>query len=189
MNTPESTAPEMASTRWQRLADRLARYGWLILLLAVAIALLGGVMAAALWQPVENVEEMSGPGLQDIPMIISMLGYLLVILLGVPGLFAGLWDFLRGRWAVGGRRLLPFVGPVLFLVGTEILPHLLNPCSIPYELGSRNLPGICQSDPAWGADLASRWHLLDHTLVGAIPMTTLYWLALRRWRPDVTRSR
>ncbi len=37
----------------------------------------------------------------------------------------------------------------------------------------------------WGTDLAGRWHLLDHTLVGAIPFAALYWRALRRWRPEV----
>ncbi len=29
----------------------------------------------------------------------------------------------------------------------------------------------------------------DHTLVGAIPLAALYWLALRRWRPALARLR
>ncbi len=88
------------------------------------------------------------------------------------------------------RRLLAFVGPVLFFAGTEIVPHLLNPCHWALTLGGTRLPEFyCAYSPEWGADLADRWHLLDHTLVGAVPMAALYWLALRRWRPAVARLR
>ena len=126
------------------------------------------------------------PGLQDLPWVLPMLGYALVILLGAPSLLAAAWDFLRGRWGAAGRRTLPFVGPLLFLVGTEIVPHLLNPCFLTLELGGKRFPGMCEYGE-WGADFAGRWHLLDHTLVGAIPFAALYWLALRKWRPDVGR--
>ncbi len=128
------------------------------------------------------------PGLQDLPMVLSMMGYGLAILLGVPSLLAAAWDILRGRWGVGGRRLLPFVGPVVFLIGTEIIPHLLNPCFLALELGGRRMPGVCQY-AEWGADFGDRWHLLNHTLVGAIPLAVLYWLAVRKWRPDIARLR
>ena len=94
-----------------------------------------------------------------------------------------------GRRAVGGRRWLAFVGPVLVFVGIEILPHLVNPCGIPYALGSRDLPGFCVTNPEWGADVEDRYHLLDHALVGGLPMAALYWLALRRWRPAIARLR
>ena len=128
------------------------------------------------------------PGLQDLPMVISMLGYGLAILLGVPSLLAAVWDLLRGRWGAAGRRTLPFVGPLLFLIGMEIVPHLVNPCFLALELGGRRFPGMCDYGE-WGADLAGRWHLLEHALLGAIPFAALYWLALRKWRPDVARSR
>lgn len=190
MNPPESenVARAVPAARWQRLADRLAQYGWPILLVSIAVGLIGGVILAAIWQPDESVGGMSGPGLRDLPMIISTLGYLLVILLGVPSLLAGAWDFLRGHWTAGGRRILVFVGPVLLLVGTEIVPHLLNPCLFALELGGKRLPGLCDYGE-WGTDFAARWHLLDHTLVGAIPFAALYWLALRKWRPGVARFR
>ena len=184
----ENVARVAPVARWQRLADRLAQYGWPILLVSIAVGLIGGVILAVIWQPDESVGEMSGPGLRDLPMIISTLGYLLAILLGVPSLLAGAWDFLRGRWTAGGRRILVFVGPVLFLVGTEIVPHLLNPCLFALELGGRRLPGMCDYGE-WGTDFAARWHLLDHTLVGAIPFAALYWSALRKWRPRVARFR
>lgn len=188
MNMPESENVALGDpfARWQRLADRLARYGWLVLLGSIAIGLAGGVIVAILWQPDESVGEM--PGLRDLPMIISMLGYLLVVLIGVPSLLAAVWDFLRGRRATGGRRVLVFAGPVLFLVGTEIVPHLLNPCLFALELGGKRLPGMCDYGE-WGTDFAARWHLLDHTLVGAIPFAALYWWALRKWRPGVARFR
>ena len=189
METPETDA-RVQPTRWQWGADRLARYGWLVLLAAVAVALVGGAIAAVV--PQSGADDAGGggmPGLQDVPWIVSMLGYGLVILLGVPSLLVGVWDLARGRRVVGVRRLLPFVGPVLVFAGIELLPHLLNPCTIPYELGSRDLPGICETDPAWGADVAGRYHLLDHALVGALPMAAFYRLALRRWRPDVARPR
>lgn len=190
MNPPESenVARAVPAARWQRLADRLAQYGWPILLVSIAVGLIGGVILAAIWQPDESVGGMSGPGLRDLPMIISTLGYLLVILLGVPSLLAGAWDFLRGHWTAGGRRILVFVGPVLLLVGTEIVPHLLNPCLFALELGGKRLPGLCDYGE-WGTDFAARWHLLDHTLVGAISFAALYWLALRKWRPGVARFR
>ncbi len=189
MNTPESenVATAVPSARWQRLADRVARYGWLFLLGSIAVGLVGGVIAA-IWQSDESAGATPGPGLRDLPTIVSMLGYLLVILLGAPSLLAGAWDFLRGRRTAGGRRMLAFAGPVLFLAGTEIVPHLLNPCLLALELGGKRLPGMCDYGQ-WGTDFAARWHLLDHTLVGAIPFAALYWLALRKWRPGVARFR
>ena len=191
-------------TRWQRWADRLARSAWLVLVIAVALALVGGMVYAAMWEP-RAPSPVPGrdacpdppcfdfggiPGPRDLPAVIPVLGYLLAIALGLPSLLAGLWDVLRGRWAMGGRRLLAFVGPVLFLVGTEIVPHLLNPCFWALALGGTRLPEFsCAYSPEWGADLADRWHPLGHTLVGAVPMAALYWWALRRWRPDVARLR
>ena len=191
-----------AAAGWQRAADRLARSGWLVLLVAVAVALVGGTISAVTWEPRApdaqvEVDECPNPpcfggggmpGLRDLPMAIAILGYLLAIVLGLPSLLAGLWDALRGRWAMGGRRRLAFVGPVLFVVGTEIVPHLLNPCFWALALGGTRWPEFyCAYSPEWGVDLADRWHLLDHTLVGALPMAALYWWALRRWRPDVAR--
>ena len=200
---PEEGDPAQPPARWQRGADRLARYAWLILPISVAIALVGGAVVAVAWQPgaqevPAEVDECPNPpcfgggglpGAQDVPWIVAMLGYGLAILLGLPSLLASARDFVRARWAAGGRRLLAFVGPVLFFAGTETVPHLLNPCLFALELAGKRLPEFyCAYSPEWGADFAGRWHLLDHTLVGALPMAALYRLALRRWRPDIARS-
>ena len=49
--TREDFIPAMASARWQRGADRLGRYAWRLLLVAVAIGLAGGLVAAAVARP------------------------------------------------------------------------------------------------------------------------------------------
>ena len=63
--------------------------------------------------------------------------------------------------------MLVFIGPVPFLVGTEIVPHLLNPCLFALESGGKRLPDMCDYGE-WGTDFAAKFHLLDHTLVGAM---------------------
>jgi hypothetical protein len=189
------------SGRWQRLADRVARWGWLVLLGSVALALVGGV-TLAVWNPeTENAEPsvdvcetppcFGGGGLpaaRDLPIILPLLGFGLAIVLGLPGLLVGVWDLLRGRWALGGRRVLAFVGPMLIVVGTEIIPHLISPC-VPAVLGIDWLPPVCERSIAHGVDVADRWHALDHALVGALPMVALYGLTRRRWRPDLASLR
>jgi hypothetical protein len=37
-------------------------------------------------------------------------------------------------------------------------------------------------------DINARWHPLSHALIGAIPMTALCGLSLRRWRPEMLRG-
>ncbi len=128
------------------------------------------------------------PGIQDLPVVIPVLGYLLAIALGLPSLLTGTGDCLRGRWAVGSSRLLPFIGPVLILVGVEIVPHVVSPCTLAQVLGSDELPGICER-AEHGVDIKDRWHALDHALVGALPLAALYWLALRTWRSALARLR
>ena len=128
------------------------------------------------------------PGLSDLPVVLPVLGYGLAIALGLPSVLAGGWDLLRGRWGAGGRRLLAFVGPLLVLVGTEVVPHVISPC-LPAELGAGWQPGVCERQEHGGLDVGDRWHALDHALVGAVPMAALYWLALRRWRPELALRR
>ena len=193
-------APPSRPSRWQRLADRLARWAWPVLLVSVGLALVGGTVIGV-WDPatetpaptVDACEDppcFGGnglPGVNDLPVVLPFLGYGLAIALGLPSLIVGGWDLLRGRWAQGGRQLLAFVGPVLVLIGTEIVPHLVSPC-LPTVLGADWVPGVCEHTSE-GVDIKGRWHPLDHALVGALPMVVLYRRALRRWHPDAARWR
>ncbi len=95
------------------------------------------------------------------PYRIQGLALLLVLVLSIPSLLVGVWDSLRGRRAPGAGRLLAFFGPLIVLViGDGLTPHLEIP-----------------------------WHQLVHTLFGSAPLTVLYLLALRKWRPTLTRMR
>lgn len=106
---------------------------------------------------------------------------------GVPSAIAGGWSWVRGRWSEGFRRLLILVGPLLFIVGMEIVPHVVNPC-FPADLAGEQLPCFCERTES-APDITGRLHTLDHALVGALPMVLLYRWALRRWRPDVLTQR
>lgn len=171
------------------LSDRVARYGWRVLVLAVGLAIVGSVFYAATWKPgpaPRPVKECvnppcfgggGAPQLRDLPVVAPMIGYGLAILLGIPSAVRGAWSLVRGKPAGAGRLLLVFIGPLLVLVGTEIVPHILSPCLITDT-------GICEVTSE-GTDVRDLWHPLDHTLIGAVPMAALYWTALRRWRWDL----
>ncbi len=109
MTTPQARALA-GSARWQRRADRLARWAWPVLLASVALALVGGLVVAA-WNPDTGVPQSSAeacenppcfgggglPGAHDLPVVLPVLGYGLAAGLGLPSLLAGGWDLLRGR--------------------------------------------------------------------------------------------
>ncbi len=188
------------SSRWQRIAARLARVGWLALLASVAIMILGSAVVAV-WNPDTDAPQAETaecedppcfggggmPGVGDFPTVVSFLGYSVAILLGVPSALLAAWSLLRGQWRVGLAWLLPFVGPGLFIVGTELVPHVVNPC-FAAELTRGELPGYCEQTES-GADISGRAHALHHAVVGALSMLVLYTWALRRWRPHVLRKR
>ena len=164
-------------------ADRLARYGWRVLLAALLVAVIGGIVASFIWEPGAGTISAncpsppcapeSLPGLRDFAKVLPILGQLLAILLGVPSAIVGGRSLLRGRPSEGGRRLAAFVGPVLVLLGTEILPHVatIGLCV--------TVPEICSYSPERGSDISDRWHPLGHALLGAFPMTLMYWRTRR----------
>lgn len=188
------------ASRWQRMAVRLARAGWLILLVSVAFMIVGSAVVA-IWNPdtdsppaetaeCEDPPCFGGggmPGAADLPTVGAFVGYSVAILLGVPSAVAGLWHMVRGRWRLGLAGLLVVVGPLLFIVGTEIVPHVVNPCVVA-DVASDDLPGYCEQTES-GVDIGGRVHALHHAVVGALPMAALYTWALRRWHPDVLRGR
>jgi hypothetical protein len=163
------------STTWQTWADRLAGVAWNVLLVNIAFGLLGGALIGFLWQP-------SYSGTITEPLyIVHSAAYLLVIGLGLPSLAAGAWDLVRGRWVAGAGRVLAFAGPLVVALGAVIGSHLLIPCGQAPWLCD---PYIDEAGQLVGS-IKDRWHQLHHTLVAGLPLTILYGLALRRWRPTL----
>ncbi len=187
------------ASRWQHLPDRYGRIGWVILVVSVTLALLGGA-AVAVWNPDTDPPPAARPectdppcfggggmpGAADVPTVLPFLGYALAMVLGVPGALMSVWSFAHHRWSQGLQRLLVFLGPLLIVVGMELIPHVVNPCLVADLAGDR-LPRFCGRTES-GADIADRRHALYHAIVGALPMALLYRWALRRWRPDVLSS-
>ncbi len=91
------------------------------------------------------------PGARDLPATLPYLSHSLAIVLPLPSVSTGGWGLLRGRWATGGRRLLAFLGPVLVVVGAEIVPQPASPCP-PAVLGADWLPPVCER-AAHGMDI------------------------------------
>ncbi len=199
----ESTLPSASSV--ERAADRLARWAWRTLLVVVALAVIGGVVLA-LWDapsedqpaapvPVDECENppcfsIGSPSAIDLFVIVPTMGYVVVILLGVPSLVVGARDLVRRRRSVGGRRLLIFFGPVAVFIGMELVPHVLSPCLFVSANGDA-LSAICEPtahDPS-EVDIVGRFHALHHAVVGGLLMTALYWRSLLKWRPAVARFR
>ncbi len=188
------------STLLHRLADRLAHVGWVVLLLSVGFGVVGGAVVAV-WNPdtappPRQAEECANPPcfggggaprLEDMPAVVPILGSALAVLLGVPSALRGVSAIARGRWSHGLRRLLVVVGPVLLIVGMEIVPHVINPCLVA-DLRGGELPVFCERTES-GADIADRLHALYHAVVGAIPMLAIYGWALHRWQPNVLPHR
>jgi hypothetical protein len=152
-------------------ADRLARLAWLALVALVAFGLLAGATIAVIHRPEVDWT------VYNVPYMLQSLGYLLVLVLSLPSLAVGGWDLARGRRARGAGRLLAFFGPFLVILGNEgLVSHLVLGCAV---AGWACVDG----------DFTVRWHQLHHTLVAGLPLTALYWLALRRWRPAIAQSR
>ena len=168
------------------VVDRLARYAWRILLLALGFGLVAGAAVTILGRP--GTEEFL------LHIQIQAIGFFLALALSLPSLLAGLWDLARGRWGAGARRLLAFAGPVLVVLGNEIGSHLLVPCGVTRSLGWGTPdwgPSPCgaMAPTALGYEVFERIHQLHHTLLAGVPLAALYWLALRRWHPAVLAGR
>lgn len=188
--------PRLPPTRWRRAADRLGRYSITLLLIVVGLAVLGGIVATLIPDSPSETSQMveecknppcfgggGAPSVRALPTVLPAIGFAIAILLGVPSLLLALADLFQGRVRSAGRLSLLFLGPLLVLIGTEVVPHVLSPC-LPAQLGIMARPGVCELTPH-GVDVKNQWHPLTHALLGAVPMVLLYRLALRRFRPDL----
>ena len=135
---------------WQHIADRFGRFGWIVLVVSVTLAILGGAIAAV-WNPdtdpppAETTECTDPPcfggggmpGAADIPTVLPVLGYALAMVLGIPSALMSVGSFAHHRWSEGLPRLLVFLGPLLIVVGMELIPHVVNPCLVADLAGDR----------------------------------------------------
>ena len=77
-----------------------------------------------------------------------------------------------------GTGLLMAAVPVLVLVGSELVPHLVTPCWV-------ELPGMCIRTEEHGVEYVDHLHLLGHAVFGWVPLTALAWWLVGRWRPEL----
>lgn len=170
-------------------AERLARWAVVVVVVAGVVAVASGVFALV-WSPdlpdappdactdppCFDLDLGGASPLSLLPLMAPLLLLGVALLIGGLSLLLSLIAALRGQ----GRRVLAVgiaavVGPLLVLVGGEVLPHLLNPCVLP-DLAGVEPPGFCVRTPE-GVDVPDDWHLLDHALVGFLPLS----LALAWW--------
>jgi hypothetical protein len=123
-----------------------------------------------------------------LPFIAHLLLLGLALLIGGLTLLLGLVAAARGRgWNLLGLAAVAVVGPLLVLVGGEVLPHLVNPCALPALAGAEP-PGFCTTTPD-GVDVPDNWHALDHAVVGFLPLSLVVaWWWRRRALRDPMRT-
>lgn len=112
----------------------------------------------------------------DLPLVPTVL-VLVALLLAVVAAGMVLADS-RTRPVVARCALL-VAGPVLVLVGAEVVPHVVTPC------WAGEVPAVCEADGDGGFDYPRTVHPFGHALLGWLPLTILYVWALRRWWPGV----
>ncbi|MEO7846003.1 MAG: hypothetical protein ABIR82_11745 [Nocardioides sp.] len=116
------------------------------------------------------------PDLAVLPVVLPLLLTGAAALLGIAILLVSV-----ARGAGHGRGALPLLllalGPLVVLVGAEVVPHALNPCLL------GEIPGVCTRTREYGTDYADDVHLLGHAVVGWLPLSVGFaWLTLRQAR-------
>ncbi len=167
--------------------DRLARWSSITITLAVIFGVVSGAAIVVIWRPEVSWET------YNVPFIITGLGYMLAVLLGLPNFLAGLWSFARARWKQGAKRITFFIGPGLILFGMEGVSHYLVPCGLVNALGwgtpdwglllGEGMQFACEPQvlTALTDNIYSRAHLLHHTLTAGGPFLLLYWFMVKRF--------
>lgn len=176
-------------------AKRLAHFSVVVVVAAGVVAVASGLLALV-WTP--DLPDAPPDACPDppcfgldlgnaspftfLPFIAHVLLLGAALLLGALSLVLSVVAAARGH----GRRVLvvgavAVAGPVIVLVGGEVLPHVLNPCAVPEVVGAEP-PAFCVR-AAEGADVPEAWHALDHALVGFLPLSlALAWWWKRRRR-------
>jgi hypothetical protein len=170
------------------VSERLARGGVVVVLIGAVVAVIVGALAVPGWLPEPPPDRVKyvdpcpdppcfgggpAPSLADVPVFAHLLVFALALLLSGLASAIGLVEALRHRGTRGLVLGLAAVGVTLMvLIGGEIVPHLLNPCVMPRWVGAAT-PGFCEAGPG-GYDVPGNWHLLDHALVGFLPLALVF---------------
>ena len=175
-------------------AERLARWGVLVVVMAGVAAVASGLLLFV-WSPdlpavppeetctEEPCFDFDTGGLSPLAILAMGAHFLFLgvaLTLGGLSLLLSLLAVVRGRGvqvlAVGAFAV---AGPLLVLIGGEVLPHLLNPCVLP-ELAGAEPPGFCARTPE-GIDVPDDWHALYHAFIGFLPLSLIVaWWSRRR---------
>jgi hypothetical protein len=115
--------------------------------------------------------------LESSPVVLPVALVGLAVLLAVAAAIAVLRDDRAG--VTLARCALLVLGPVVVLVGAEVVPHVATPC------WSGEVPGICEATPEDGYDYAGTVHPFGHALLGWVPLSLLHTWAVRRWWPEM----
>lgn len=154
-----------------------------------AVALLGFVFpelgddAAAVSEPCADPPCPPGTLPSGVELVASLPVIAPVVLVGLAFLLAAVTTGIlvvdsRARGLLARCALL-LAGPVVVLVGAEIVPHVATPC------WAGEVPQVCEDTTDHGIDYADTVHPFGHALLGWVPLTFLYVWALRRWWPEV----
>lgn len=176
---------------------RLARWSVALVVAAGVVSVAGG-LAALVWfpdLPDQPQDACTDPpcwslgvdgasALALLPFMVHLVLLALAMLIGGFALLIGLAAVRAGGRNGVGLAAVAVVGPLLVLVGGELVPHLVNPCVLPELVGART-PEFCVKTPE-GADVPGTWHALDHAVVGFLPLSLLlaWW-----WTRQASRER
>ncbi len=184
------------------VSERLARGSVAVLLVGVVVSVIVGALTVPGWLPEDPPDRVpyvdpcpdppcfgGGPALslEDVPQFAHLLVFGLALVLSGLASATGLVAAVRrGGIRSFGLGLAAAAGTLLVFIGGEIVPHVLNPCFIPEWLGAPP-PGLCETGPS-GSDVAENWHLLDHALVGFLPLVLVFAWWWRRLAAAEPRS-
>lgn len=177
-------------------SQRLARSSVILVVLAGAVSVLAGLLALV-WspdlspapadtcteEPCFGLDLGGGSPFAALPLLAHLVLLALALAMGGLSLLLGVVSAIRRRrFRALAVSALAVVGPLMVLVGGEVLPHVLNPCVLPDVAGAEP-PAFCETTPE-GADVPENWHALDHAVVGFLPMSLLVaWWWRRTSRP------
>ncbi len=136
--------------------DRLTRFSFALLLLAIVYGVFVGAMITMYYDIVPDMGS-----LEDDLGAIPLLLFFVAVLVGLSHLLFVAHDIKHKLWKQASMRLLVSFGPLLIFLGTEgFVAHLV------------------WWDPISETD---RFHMLHHNLLTGVPLLLAYWLLLRWW--------